>query len=161
MKSAVVILGLSLSATALGAQAKPPGDKSQALTQLMAIENEIGRANRECDYAYFRRIEADEFIFTGANGSVTTRAEDLAGEKDCRKGDYAQVIDEPRFSFYGTFAVLSARSNITVKDRDGHPITRRSRFTDVFLWRDGRWQLVAGHSSRIPDERDKPGSARF
>jgi hypothetical protein len=30
-------------------------------------------------------------------------------------------------------------------------LTRRSRFTDVFVWRDRRWQLVAGHSSRIPD----------
>jgi len=27
--------------------------------------------------------------------------------------------------------------------------TARSRFTDVFVRRDGRWQIVAGHSSRI------------
>jgi len=156
MTSASLSLGLVLLGTSVAAQAKPPADKAQALAQLTQIENEIARANRECDYAYFRRIEADEFIFTDANGAVTTRAEDLAGEKDCRKSDYAQVIDEPRLSFYGTFAVLSARSSITAKNRDGQPVTRRTRFTDVFIWRDGRWQLVAGHSSRIPDDVRRP-----
>jgi ketosteroid isomerase-like protein len=155
MRFIIGTLGLLLIATAVGAQATPPADRQQGLTQLMQIENDIGRANRECDYAYFRRVEAEEFIFTGANGSVTTRAEDLAGEKDCRKGDYTQVIDEPRLSFYGTWAVLSARSNVTIKDKDGRPVTHRSRFTDVFVWRDGRWQLVSGHSSRIPDERGR------
>ena len=151
MKSIPMAIGLALFGGSIGAQAKPPADKQQALTQLMEIEDAIGRANRECDYAYFRRIEADEFIFTGANGAVSTRAEDLAGEKDCRKATYTQVIDEPRLSFYGTFAVLSARSSVTTKDKEGRPVTHRTRFTDVFVWRDGRWQLVAGHSSRIPE----------
>jgi ketosteroid isomerase-like protein len=158
MRSIAMTLGLLLSATVVGAQAAPPADKQAALKQLTQIEDDIARANRDCDYAYFRRIEADEFIFTGANGAVTTRAEDLAGEKDCRKTDYTTVIDEPRLSFYGTFAVLSARSSVTTKDKDGKPVTRRTRFTDVFIWRDARWQLVAGHSSRIPDERALPAA---
>ena len=39
----------------------------------------------------------------------------------------------------------------TRKDKEDKVITRKSRFTDVFVWRDATWQLVAGHSSRIPD----------
>ena len=128
----------------------PPTDKQEVQRQLLHIEDEIGRANRECDYAYFRRIEADEFIFTDASGSVTTREQDLAGGKDCKKGDYTQTIDEPRLLFYGSVAVLSARSSVTLRSANGQPVTRRSRFTDVFVWRGGRWQLVSGHSSRIP-----------
>jgi preprotein translocase subunit Sec63 len=39
------------------------------------------------------------------------------------------------------------RANI---DRDyNYFVTKQTRFTDVFVWRDGRWQIVAGHSSRI------------
>jgi hypothetical protein len=145
-----VILLLVLAAARLDAQGNPPS-QSQAREQLLRIEDDIGRANRECDYAYFRQIEADEFIFTDANGAVTTRADDLAGEKDCQKRDYSQVIDEPRLLFYGSFAVLNARNIITTKGKDGQPVLHRSRFTDVFVWRSGRWQLVSGHSSRIPE----------
>jgi hypothetical protein len=41
---------------------------------------------------------------------------------------------------------------VTTKARsskDGKEVTSQSRFTDVFVWRDRRWQIVAGHSSRI------------
>jgi hypothetical protein len=31
----------------------------------------------------------------------------------------------------------------------GAQVTGQSRFTDVFAYRQGRWQSVAGHSSRI------------
>lgn len=126
----------------------PSGGREEIQRQLMDIENEIARANRECDYAYFRRIEGDEFFFTDASGGVTTREQDLAGEKDCKKSDYAQTIDEPRLLSYGNVAVLSARSNV-MTTRNGAPVTLRSRFTDVFVWRNGRWQLVTGHASRI------------
>jgi hypothetical protein len=30
------------------------------------------------------------------------------------------------------------------------PVARTQRFTDVLVRRGGRWQLVAGHSSRVP-----------
>ena len=124
---------------------------SVVLRELLQIENEIGRANRECDYKYFAYIEAEEFIFTDANGGVTTREQDLATEKDCRKADYRSEVDEPRLSRHGDVAILNARNSVFLKDRDGQPVIRRNRFTDVFVRRDGRWQLVSGHSSRIPD----------
>jgi hypothetical protein len=37
--------------------------------------------------------------------------------------------------------------------KDGREVTNQSRFTDVFVRRAGRWQIVAGHSSRIPAPR--------
>ncbi len=125
-------------------------DSAVVHRELMAIENDIARANRECDYKYFARVEADEFIYTDASGNLTTRAQDLAGEKDCRKNASTQTFDEVVVQPHGNWAVLSARSTTTFAGRDGNPVTRRNRFTDVFVWRDARWQLVSGHSSRLP-----------
>jgi ketosteroid isomerase-like protein len=127
-------------------------DSTVVRRQLLDIEQEIARANRECDYRYFDRIEADEFIFTDARGGLTTKKEDLAGEKDCRKNESTQFFDEVVVQPHGDWAVLSARSTTKFVDRDGHPGTRLNRFTDVFVWRDGGWQLVAGHSSRLPND---------
>ena len=128
---------------------------SALLRELLQIESEIARANRECDYKYFAYVEATEFIFTDASGSVTTREQDLATERDCRKADYRSEVDEPRLLKYGDVAILNARNSVFLKDREGKPVIRRNRFTDVFVRRDGRWQLVSGHSSRIPEPTNK------
>ena len=146
------VVGLAAIAIALSGSASLGQSRDSAIvrSQLLEIEREIARANRECDYRYFDRIEADEFIFTDARGGVTTKKEDLAGEKDCRKNETTQTFDEVILQPHGSWAVLSARTTMSFVDREGHSGTRQTRFTDVFIWRDGRWQLVAGHSSRIP-----------
>jgi ketosteroid isomerase-like protein len=144
---ALTLFAISLSGSPANGQSR---DSTVVRSQLLEIEREIARANNECDYRYFDHIEADEFVFTDATGGLTTKKEDLAGEKSCRKNATAQTFDEVIVQPHGSWAVLSARTTMSFVDREGHSGTRQNRFTDVFIWRDGRWQLVAGHSSRIP-----------
>jgi hypothetical protein len=132
-------------------QSVPPGTPGQIKEELIRIEHEIGRANLQCDYRYFERIEAEEFIFTDASGNVSNKRQDMAGEKDCHKSDATYDLDDTDVRLYPTSAVITGRVTITRKDKDGKVITRKSRFTDVFVWRDAAWQLVAGHSSRIAE----------
>lgn len=132
--------------------ASPQASASKDLQQqLLEIEKKIALANNACDYDYFRAIEAKEFIFTDSNGHVTTREQDLAGEKDCKKTDYKHDFDEVRLLRYPNTAVLNARHTVAGQ-HNGKDFRVSTRFTDVFIWRDGRWQLVAGHSSRIPPQ---------
>ena len=145
------LLLLSLSAFATDGPKKSP---DQIKLDLIQIEREIGRANMECDYRFFDKLEAEEVIFTDANGGLSNKKEDMAGEKDCRKSDNTYTVDEPLVSLYGNTAVVTGRVTISGKKKDGIPLHRQSRFTDVFVWRDQRWQLVAGHSSRIPEPRN-------
>src|SRR5512140_476747 len=146
MRMAAVVVLLLFTARFALAQKNAPTSREEVERQLLAVENEIGRANSTCDYTYFRKVEADEFIFTDAQGNVITKAEDLAGEKDCKPHDDQRVVDEARLLLEGNVAVLSARSTLTGQ-RNGKDVRAQSRFTDVFVWRDARWQLVAGHNS--------------
>jgi hypothetical protein len=132
-------------------QSTPSGTPGQIKDELIHIEREIGRANLQCDYRYFDRIEAEEFIFTDPAGNVSNKKEDMAGEKDCHKSDAKYDVDDTDVRLYPTSAVVTGRVTITRKDNDGKVITRKSRFTDVFVWRDATWQLVAGHSSKIAE----------
>lgn len=141
-----VAVAIAVSSSPSRGQAR---DSTVVRRQLLAIEQEIARANRECDYGYFDRIEATEFIFTDGRGGLTTKKEDLAGEKDCRKNENTQSFEDVVVQPHGNWAVFNARTVTTFVDREGHRATRQNRFTDVFVWRAGRWQLVAGHSSRI------------
>jgi ketosteroid isomerase-like protein len=148
-----LIAGMALSALAVLAQipGKPPGSMDEIKKALIQTEREIGQANFDCDYKYFARVEADEFTFTDANGEVTTRKSDLAGEKDCHKFGGTYDLDETQVHVYGNTAVVTARVTIAGKNKAGNAFVHHSRFTDVFVWRDGRWQIVAGHSSKIPE----------
>lgn len=132
------------------------GSKADQTKQiLMQLERDIGKANIERDYAFFDRVEADEFIFTGADGSLLNKQEDLKGLKEPANPDVtllAYDVDEMNVLLYEKTAVVTG--HVTTKRRyKGAESSSQSRFTDVFVWRDGRWQIVAGHSSRVPKPR--------
>jgi hypothetical protein len=46
--------------------------------------------------------------------------------------------------------VFNALATTTTMKSSGAQLARTQRFTDVLVRREGRWQLVAGHSSRVP-----------
>ena len=123
---------------------------SKVEAELMQLERDIGEANITRDKAFFARIEGDECIFTDSGGGLTTKAEDLAS-LDEPVGEtklVSYIVDEMKVLDYGKTAVVLGRVTTTTRGKDGE-VTRKSRFTDVFVKRDGRWQIVAGHSSRI------------
>lgn len=138
---------------AANGQNTPQGAPAQIKDDLIKIEKEIGRANLECDYKYFDRIEGEDFLFIDASGGVTDKKTDMAGEKDCKTHEGKYEIDEPVVRVYGGTAVVNGRVTLTVQNKEGKTVVHRSRFTDVFVWRHERWELVAGHSSRIPEPK--------
>jgi len=131
-------------------QNKKDTKQSKIEAELMQLERDIGQANINRDKAFFERVEADEFIFTDSGGGLTTKAEDVAS-LDKPPGEYKLVsyeVDEMKVAVYGNTAVVTGRTTTVSRGKD-REVTGKSRFTDVFVKRDGRWQLVAGHSSRI------------
>jgi hypothetical protein len=158
MKRLLILLALaSLPAPASHAQTagKKLGKDERARQELMQLERDIGRANVERDAAFFERVEADEFIFTDSAGGVTLKKEDVASVKAPANPDsrlLSYEVDDMKVMLYDETAVVTGR--VTQKGVfKGQEWTGQSRFTDVFVWRDKRWQIVAGHSSRIPAPR--------
>lgn len=150
----IIVAGAAAIVDAGSHQKQNPkgGKEDQSKQGLMQLERDIGKANIERDYAFFDRVEADEFIFTGADGSLLTKQEDLKSLKEPANPDVtllAYDVDEMKVLLYEKTAVVTGR--VTTKRRyKGIEWSSQSRFTDVFVLRDGRWQIVAGHSSRMP-----------
>jgi hypothetical protein len=147
MRTLTAVVFLLVPATGLAQEAAP----DQTLrSEIVALEQRIGQANFDCDYRFFAEVEATEFIFTDPAGGVTTRAEDLAGEHACRPTRGTYLLDEVRVIPVDSVVVFSALATTTSIRPDGERRVRKQRFTDVLVRRNGRWQLIAGHSSRIP-----------
>jgi Domain of unknown function (DUF4440) len=148
----VIALLIVAAASVAFSQSKPKADEEERTRQvLMQLERDIGKANIDSDYAFFDRVEAEEFIFTDAGGGVTNKKQDLEGLKQAPNPDVkltAYEVDDMNVRLYDKTAVVTGR--VTTKRLvKGQAITTQNRFTDVFVWREGRWQIVAGHSSRI------------
>jgi ketosteroid isomerase-like protein len=60
----------------------------------------------------------------------------------------ALQLDSVTVRVYGDAAVAQASG--TLRGLSGGPAVMHIRNTDVFVWRDGRWQIVATHLSRVP-----------
>ena len=147
--SIILILFFAFSAVSYGQQRKSD-TKNDDTAELLRIEQEIGEANIRRDKAYFEKIEADEFIFTDSSDGTTTKTEDVASldgpARETKLVSY--VVDDARVKLYGKTAVVTGRVTSTYKNKDKEAIIR-TRFTDVFVKRNGRWPIVTGHSSRI------------
>ena len=150
----LIVAGVSF-ATAQSKHA--PNQKPNKIeSELMRLERDIGAANVRRDKAFFERIEADEFIFTDSAGGLTTKADDIAS-LDKPAGEFKLVsydVDDMKVRVYGDTAVVTGRTTTKLQSQD-REVINRSRFTDVFVKRDGRWQLVAGHSSRLTEPPTK------
>ena len=148
----VALLTVAAASVSFSQTSKQKADEEERARQaLMQLERDIGKANIDSDYAFFDRVEAEEFIFTDAGGGLTNKKQDLEGLKAPPNPDVklaAYDVDEMKVRLYDKTAVVTGRVT-TKRLAKGQTMTSQSRFTDVFVWREGRWQIVAGHSSRI------------
>ena len=47
------------------------------------------------------------------------------------------------------FAVTDGDNYVVGKDKDGKPFSKKWRFSNVWVRKNGKWQVVAGHASQL------------
>ena len=117
---------------------------------LVQIEHVWLRAAEQHDVAALGCILADEFEEADFAGALIDRPAMLASAENRGNGHPAVEFSDLHANVYGDFAY--ARGLAVIRSADGKPAVK-SRFTDIFIYREGRWQCVAGHESHFPEER--------
>ena len=129
------------------AQAADPLTKEQEA--LMQRERDGAQAFLKGDAKAVAALEADEYVYTDYDGSVYYgRDGDVDSLKDGSMTFKTFDVDDMKAMVYGDTGVVVGRAtqNYTWK---GSNVAGVYRFTDTFVKRDGRWQLVASQSTRI------------
>ncbi|WP_175545049.1 nuclear transport factor 2 family protein [Variovorax sp. OV329] len=121
---------------------------STAMAAILALEDRLDAAMRAGDVEALDQLLAEDLMFTGNHGQRVSKVDDLALH---RRRDL--VFEQVRASDR-TVRPLADAAVVTVRlDLAGRQGGRRFegafRFTRVWAWRDGRWQLLAAHGSRI------------
>jgi ketosteroid isomerase-like protein len=134
-----------------------PGQmKNQSSTQnnveqeLKGLENEWLSSYLRGDKQTFDRIVADDFTRTDESAKFATKAEERALVQAPPASVNASLTNEDmQVRVYGDSAIVTGRIVSKVQGS----LNFQSRFTDTFIKRGGRWQVVARHYSRVPTER--------
>ena len=134
--------------------AEPGFAQSSAESELLTIQHQWADARVKPDIAYLERLYAREFRVHAINGEAETREEDIAMFREGRiKPEFVRDKDM-KVSVYGESAVVTGVENVGGRYPAG-PLKGQLaefaiRFTNVFVRRDGRWQLVMHHGTEIP-----------
>ena len=141
----VVVLVL---AVAVWAQTQAQPTSGSVEQELIKLEKEWADAYMKRDLAVLDRIEAADLVMTDFEGNVFTKALDI---EEVKSGVYtleSLVGDEMKVHIYGDTAVVTGRSKSKGRYK-GKDFDSQYRWTDTWVKIEGRWQCVAGHSSRI------------
>jgi len=117
--------------------------------EVLQFERDACKAFLDADGAGLERVLAPDFTLTLSNGEVSTRANEI-NELQSGKVHYDVFENyDMKARLYGD-GVAVVLGKTRVKGRaDGKPFDRVLQFTDTLIKRDGRWQLAAGHVSRL------------
>jgi hypothetical protein len=111
------------------------------------VQNEQTWANalEQRDSAALSCLLAEEFEDAGPDGTLQDR--DTALAKAAQHQPVHHELTEMHAYVHGDFGYI--RGLATAMDAQGK-VLARVRFTDIYVYREGRWQAVAAHESMLP-----------
>ena len=115
---------------------------------LIKLENDWGNAWAKGDGKFLEQLYATEYLWTGADGTLFNKVD---GIKDDTSPEYTEKsfkLSDLKVHIYGEAAVVTGRNDVTFK-KGGKAEQLAVRFTDVFVKRDGRWQVVATQGTTV------------
>jgi len=130
-------------------------EEGTARREIFRLLQERRQAFYRADVAKFSEFETDDFTRITEDGTLVTKQQQLAylkrqGDAWTAAGAVLTFSDQDlRLVIHGDMAVLTGRLTETETDKGGRPQTDQSRFTEVWVRRNGRWQTLHNHYTTI------------
>jgi ketosteroid isomerase-like protein len=115
---------------------------------LRQIEREWGEAKKNKDKIWFERTFADGYTAINSRGKSFNKTEDIADNLSSTDTMTSDELSDMRVRVYGDTAVVTGRLHLVGKDKNGG-FDRNFVFTDTFVRRDGRWQVISSQSTLV------------
>ena len=119
--------------------------------ELLKVEKEFAQAIVSNDLEGIGRIVADDWIIIDPNGDMVDRRRFFEVIKSGALTHDMMESENFRVRVYGDSAVVTAVTRSKGKFM-GQEFSTQERATDVFVKRDGRWQCVLTHLTRLPNK---------
>ena len=138
----------TITVLVLAAYGRAFGDPASDERELTQFVKDLNVALVKVDIAFLERVLHKDYTHYRPRGIVENRAQYLKNRKSGRVEFESLVVDDVRVRRYGDTAVVTYRSTAKGKDQQG-AIDEQRRWTRVFVWQEGRWQLVHSQGTTI------------
>jgi ketosteroid isomerase-like protein len=120
-------------------------------SEIVALEAALRAAQLQADVQALTRLISDDLLFTGPDGQLGTKAQDLEAHGSGVVRFRSHVPEELRIRRVGANVVVTAlRARLEV-DVAGTRVGGTYRYTRVWAREaDGQWHVVGGHVSQVP-----------
>lgn len=133
----------------LGASAQNSRTVSSAdSAKLVALERMWNQAQLVRDSAAVAGMIGDKFVNTEYDGEVSDRGKFLADFADPKFQPSLMSIDDVKVEMYSTTAIVTGTYH-TKGTYGTKPYDHFGRFTDTWVFQDGKWLCVASHTSLL------------
>jgi ketosteroid isomerase-like protein len=141
MSSSFVVLAIGIATARAGAVA-------HADREILRAEAAICSAFERGDAAYLRGALDPRFTLVDSRGMVTNLEQNV-DEVEAREPRYEEFRNHGQsIRIYGDTAIVIGITSVK-GTAGGEAFAADFRFTDTWLYRDGRWLLAASHASRL------------
>ena len=124
-------------------------DTAQDEREILRAEAALCEAFESGDAAYLRGALDPRFTLVDSRGTVTNLEQNLQ-EVQAREPRYEKFHNHGQsIRVYGDTAIVTGVTSVK-GTAGGDAFQADFRFTDTWLYRDGRWLLAASHASRLP-----------
>jgi ketosteroid isomerase-like protein len=127
--------------------------QSNPAREVQDLERSWLNAYEQNDQKAMEAILADDFLITFPNGSSQNKAQVVSSlnvQPGSNRPTSKFYTEEVKTRVYGDTVILTGRV-VAEWYRDGKQLGKElSRYTDTYVKRNGRWQVVASHLSNDP-----------
>ena len=124
---------------------KTPDQSNGVEQRVLKLTQEWLAAEERHDRAALDGIIADDFLGTGPGGNTVSKR-DVIPLEGTQAGGLSVTGQDIKVRVFGNAAVVIGRGVGKTQEKT------ELRFTVVFVKREDRWQMVAGHLSRVPQQ---------
>jgi len=139
----LAFLALGLSAFVQG-HARPADDE----TQLIQLERAWNQAEANMSLAAIASLFEETLVYVDYDGALMDKTEYLRSVANPTSKPDHMYDEGMKAHVYGDTGIVSGVYRETGTS-NGKPYTRRARFTDTWIKRDGQWKCVASQSTLI------------
>jgi len=117
---------------------------------IVRLEERIRQAQLDADVAALDDLISEDLLFTGPNGELGTKAEDLAAHGSGTIRFREHHPEELKVRLISDDAAVSALRARLAVEFGGRIIKGTYRYTRVWARENGKWRVVGGHVSEVP-----------
>ena|SRR5690349_6565274 len=117
---------------------------------LRGAETARFEAQVNADARTLGKLLDDGLEYTHSNGDQDTKTSFIESLTSGARDYVSTVASIETVRIFGNVGVIRGKAKVTVADH-GQSKDLSLGYTDIWLWKDGRWQMTAWRSVRLPD----------